>query len=216
MKIRTSTQLSDTLSRELSWRKTELSELRSLIDKSQSSNSKYTKLLLRSAIALLYAHFEGYIKKAGNHYLEYVRMQRLKYDELSDIFFTIALKQRFLFHYGSKKYSPFNEVTHFLRNSTGESAKFDHKSIIDTESNLSSPVFKEIVFTLGLDYSIFEGSEKLIDVKLLAKRNHIAHGEEIDIDMDDYQLVHDRVIQILENFRDQIENSVALKKYKIP
>ncbi|NLD26156.1 MAG: hypothetical protein GX661_02220 [Acholeplasmataceae bacterium] len=213
MKIRTISQLSDFLSAELSWRRKELTILKGQVENNSLANNA-NLVFLRGGVALLYAHFEGYIKKASTAYLEFVRMQRLLYKDLSNHFFSIALKQKFLTQYSSKAYSDFMVVAEFVRSNMATSSDFNHRNVIDTESNLSSIIFKEIVLSLGLDYATFEGLEKLIDTKLLQKRNHIAHGEFTDIDIEDYRILHERIIAVLDNFRTQIENSAVLMSYK--
>lgn len=219
MKIHTLSQLVDYLATELSWRRKELTELKSNIDRIAKTKSDQI-VYLRAGIALLYAHFEGYIKKASVAYLEFVRMQRLHYKDLSDHFLSIALKQKFANIFASKAYSEFITVTNFIRSESSASIDFNHKGVIDTESNLSSVIFKEIVLCLGLDYSVYAGIEKLIDVKLLQKRNCIAHGEYTDIDATDYEILHERIVTLLDNFKTQIENSAVLLNYcrkeKIP
>ncbi len=212
MKIRTKDDLWSVLAKDLTWRKKELSAMKGLITV-RHENPMSKEALLRGSFALIYAHFEGYIKKASVSYVEFVRMQRLSYKDLSDHFFNISVKQKFHANYGSKKFSDFLPVTAFFRTEKNSTAKFNHKNVIDTASNISSLIFKEIIYTLGLDYSKFEGIEKLIDIKLLEKRNHIAHGEFLDVDIDDYLLVNTRILELLENFKTQIENQVSEHLY---
>ena len=93
MKLKTAEQLSDRLSKELAWRKKELSEVKSLVETKSFSDSRH-KALVRSGICLLYAHWEGFIKLAANSYLEYVRMQKLCYKELASNFLALAMKEK--------------------------------------------------------------------------------------------------------------------------
>ena len=79
MSIRTAEQLSDKLSTDLDWRKKELSELKSLVEARNISPQRHNALM-RSGICILYAHWEGFVKLASNSYLEYVAMQKLRYD----------------------------------------------------------------------------------------------------------------------------------------
>lgn len=93
-KIRTSNDLSDRLSEDLAWRKIELSAIKGLIERRDFELRK-NKVLTRSGIAMLYAHWEGYIKYAATAYLEFVSMQRnLRYCDLTDNFIAIAMKSR--------------------------------------------------------------------------------------------------------------------------
>lgn len=205
--------LSDSLAEDLSWRKKELSDLRFLISQSSASTDR-KRVLSRSGITLLYAHWEGFVKKASTHYLEFVRMQRLKNKELSSNFVAMMVCQQFCNNVLSKKSSQYEGITNFFLQNQDERATFTHKEVIDTESNLKSKVLKEIIWTLGLDYSFFEPLEKLIDAVLLGKRNAIAHGEQEPISQKDYLDLHTKVVEMMENFRTEIENAAVGGKYK--
>ena len=95
----------------------------------------------------------------------------------------------------------------------GERSTLPYKGAIDTESNLSSTVLKEIIWCLGLDYSPYETSEKIIDFKLLGRRNFIAHGIVMPVDLAEYIDLHNRVITLMDIFKNQIENSAVTKSY---
>ena len=78
MKIRTIDELQDYIDREMSWRRKELSAIKSNIFVAR----KFAKnTALRSGIAILYAHWEGMVKNIAMGYLSYVSNQRLKYRE---------------------------------------------------------------------------------------------------------------------------------------
>ena len=68
--------------------------------------------------------------------------------------------------------------------------------------------------TLGLDDKDYSTKGALIDQRLLRNRNMIAHGERPDIEQDDYKTVHDEIIQLVERFRDDVENAAVLGSYR--
>ena len=86
---------------------------------------------------------------------------------------------------------------------------------MDTQSNLSTTVLKEIMWCLGLDYELYASKEKLIDLKLVGRRNHVAHGESIEIDTDDFIEMVDEVIGLMSTFKNLVENSCITEAYKI-
>jgi hypothetical protein len=90
MTIRTFEQLNTALSEELAWRKRELTGLKFLVEKPPRGGSQ--TILLRAAIALLYAHWEGFIKAASNAYLEFVSFQRLKNSQLAKNFLALSVR----------------------------------------------------------------------------------------------------------------------------
>ena len=75
----------------------------------------------------------------------------------------------------------------------------------------------EIMETIGLDYSQYEGNFKLLDEVLLKMRNQIAHGEKpeyIDLDQDRFNEVYDKIVDMICMFSTQIMNAACLKEYK--
>ncbi|MFB2772567.1 MAE_28990/MAE_18760 family HEPN-like nuclease [Pelatocladus sp. BLCC-F211] len=211
MKIRTLEQLSDKLAEELAWRKKELSALKALIDLKSSSPGKQ-KALIRSGITMLYAHWEGFIKVAANSYLEFVAMQSLPYNKLSNNFIALAMKDKLEQARETNKATIYSEIADFFMSKLSERSIIKYENRITT-SNLSSSVFKEIVCMLGLTYSFYESKEILIDEKLLKKRNMIAHGNHLDIDERQYDELHTQVVAIMDNFRNQIDNCASTKQY---
>jgi hypothetical protein len=211
MSIRRLEELNDQLSSELAWRKKELSVIKSLIDTGSFSTSKKTALL-RSGVTILYAHWEGFIKQAASIYLEFVSMQRLPYDKLSANFVALAMKSKLNQAKDTNKATIYNEVVEFFMTKLSERSSIQYKNVIQT-SNLSSSVLREIVCMLGLDYSFYEPKNILIDEKLLKMRNEIAHGNYISIDQKEYDELYFKVIEMMDTFRNQIDNCAATKKY---
>ena len=107
-----------------------------------------------------------------------------------------------------------NALVNFFVTRMSERSALPYKNVIDTESNLSSKVFRDVVEKLGLDYSSYETREKLIDEKLLESRNTIAHGSYLATDLDGYIDLQDEVLGMMELFRNQIENSAITKSYR--
>lgn len=214
MKIRSIDELSDALSSQLAWRKKELSQIKYLVDTSKIPTSKKT-VIIRSGITMIYAHWEGFIKIGGRYYLEYIASKRLNNSDLPKSLLTISLCSSQNIFEGTSKYSYYSSIIDFLKDSMDSRAKIPYESVIDTESNLSSTVFKEIIWCLDLSYDEFETKEKLIDHKLLAKRNHIAHGEYLDIDEEDLIEIRDTIIGMMNQFKNQILNSAVTKDYLI-
>lgn len=209
--IRTLDDLSEKLSNQLAWRKKELSALKNLI---QSTNiqSHHKNVIIRSAITMIYAHWEGYLKLAGRYYLEYVAAQRLKNSELSKNLLALSLAGSSTLFVSSKKHSTFKSVLDFF-DDLEKRAIIPYKTAIDTESNLSSSVLKEITWCLSIPYNNFEIKAKLIDEKMLAKRNSIAHGENLDVDENDAIILRNEILNLMIEFKTQIENCAATKAF---
>ncbi|NEP09441.1 MAG: hypothetical protein F6K14_04225 [Symploca sp. SIO2C1] len=211
MSIRTVEQLSDKLSDDLSWRKKELTEVKSLVESKNISEQRH-RALIRSGVCILYSHWEGFVKFAANSYLEYVRLQRLTYRELSTNFLALAMKEKLKEAKDTNKPSIYIPVCDFFLSELDQRCSLP-KDLISTASNLSSDILKEITDLLGIDFSHYSTKSVLIDTKLLKTRNTIAHGNYLIFDIEEYIELHKEVINMLDLFRNQIENAVIRKEY---
>lgn len=212
MKIRTSEQLADTLANDLIWRKKELTSYRSAMVPRVSSERR--DALLRGALALLYAHWEGYTKLAANAYLEYIASQRLRNEELAPAILSIAIRPLLRAASESNRIGPHRDVVEFLLTRMAERSAVPYRDAITTRANLSSRVLREILETLGLDYSPFESKATLLDEGLLERRNTIAHGEFLILTVDRYLELHSEVLGMMEELTTQITNAAATGSYR--
>ena len=213
MPIRSKEDLIDKIGIDHIWRIREISELKSLVEGRTVSDIR-KKVLCRSGIALLYAHWEGFVKKSGTYFLEYVSNQRLSMAELKSNFVTLSIREKIDQASDSRKYSTFDQITQYIIQNKLVRVRIPVKNIVDTKSNLSTVALKEIIWCLGLDYYHFEAKEKLIDTKLVGRRNHVAHGELIQIDVDDFIEMVDEVLGLMTIFKNLLENAAVLEQYK--
>jgi|SRR6056297_356456 len=212
MSIRTVDDLSNQLNNELAWRKKELSDLKYFIEKANEGIGR--KMVLgRCGITILYAHWEGFVKRCSKYFLEYVAMQRLRNEQLQPNFLTLSLLCTVKFTPESRKNSEYGKLTDFFVSDLTKRARLPFKKGLDTEANLSSTVLKEITWCLGVDYNWYQTKEKFIDSRLLARRNHIAHGEEIDVNPGEFVEMRGKVIEMMTYLKTEIENSAILRSY---
>lgn len=211
MSVRTIEELYNHLSSDIAWRKKELSILKGMIISSKSSSTE--NALLRSGLALLYAHWEGFVKLASLTYLEYIGRRRLPYRQLSNNFIAIRLNQIINKLSTRNKVSECMDIVEFFINGLDERCGIPIKNAIDTESNLSSKVFKEIIYTLNFDYSPYETKEKIVDEKLVSNRNNIAHGQYLLIDVSDYFQLESDILALMNVFNSQIDNAAFQQHY---
>ena len=209
--IRTTNQLVDAIAADFVWRRRELTQLRGLIN--SSDGDLHSQVLIRSAVALLYAHWEGFVKKTSGFYLELVASKRLTYEQLTPNFVALSLKGKFEQLRKAEKLTIANEIANHFCLNMGSRCALPYKKGIDTYSNLSSKVLIDILNTLGLKKNEFSTKLQFIDNKLVNPRNFIAHGENLQISDTDYLALHDEVIALLELFRTEVENSAVLEGY---
>jgi hypothetical protein len=210
-RLQTQNQLQDFLDEELGWRIKEISTLKSAV-KSSAFISEQT--LVRASVALLYAHWEGFIKSAATGYVSYVNNQDLNYSELKTCFVVLGFKKT-LHDVQQSKQSQLNAtLIDFLRDGLDKKSKLKIDTAINTESNLSASVFENILHAVGFDTQPYEARSNLIDESLLKRRNTIAHGEYIDVAKDDWAKLADEVLQMLRQFKTDIENAMAQSAFK--
>jgi hypothetical protein len=210
--IRTTDELIDRIAADLVWRRKELSELRGMVQ--ESDGQLRSRVVIRSAVALLYAHWEGFVKKSSAYYLEFVASHRLPYRRLAPNFVGLTLRSKFFELAVNEKVSGGNALADFFCTALDKQSNVPYRNVIDTKSNLSSKVLLDILSALGLDHAAFVTRLNFIDSNLVNPRNHIAHGEELSVSVDEYLQLHDDVITLIETFRNEVENSSVLKRYE--
>ncbi|MEX6778885.1 MAE_28990/MAE_18760 family HEPN-like nuclease [Limnospira fusiformis] len=210
--MRTTEELSDRLAQDLAWRQKELAQIKALVEIRDISEGRH-RVLVRSAVCILYSHWEGFVKLAANAYLDYVRLQKLNYQELSSNFLALAMKEKLKKSKETNKPSVYIPICEFFISELNQRSVLP-KDAISTASNLSSEIFKEITAILGLDFFPYSTKANLIDEKLLKTRNEIAHGEYLVFDRQEYIELHRMVIEMLDLFRTQIENAALQEAFK--
>lgn len=210
-KIRTLDQLQSTLDRELSWRFKEVASLKVLVRRADNMASSTA---VRASIPLLYGHWEGFIKNTATHYLEFINGQALKYRELVSCFIVFGVKKKLNEISVSKQSDTSIEAVEFLLNKLDQTASLKVETAIRTEFNLSSKVFVNILKSIDIDTKKYEARFNLIDESLLSRRNHIAHGEYLDVEPEGFRDLADEVLTMLRWFKTDIENAASLEQFR--
>ena len=147
-RLRSQAQLYDYLDREFAWRLKELANLRVAM---RRVDEIAEKSVVRATVCLAYAHWEGFIRCAALAYLEFVGLQRLKYNELASCFVVFGVKTHIHALIESRRAGITISAVEFFRNNMEQRAEISLPSLIDTESNLSSTAFENLVMTIGID-----------------------------------------------------------------
>ena len=67
---------------------------------------------------------------------------------------------------------------------------------------------------VGVGNEKYISKRQIIDERLVKNRHSIAHGRGVKIDQEDYDNLHDLVVQMLDLFRDDLETSAENGNYK--
>jgi HEPN superfamily RiboL-PSP-like protein len=212
-KVRSREECLNAIQSDSSWRKKEMTALKGRLAYSEDGDQGP---LLRSAMVMIYAHWEGFVKTACELYIDHINdVINRRTITLSPHFRDILMWSMFRKkgeHAYSKNPTPFLEMLSEWPCSPGELLPTD---IIDTESNLNSKTLKRLTMTIGLDYSFFQTKEKLIDESLLKTRNQIAHGERIAVSPAEYETIEREIRALIDRFQQLIETCVQQEKYRV-
>lgn len=219
--IRTLDLLYTSIESEYSWRITELSNFRSSV---LSSKSKAQEGLIRAGVALLYAHWEGFVKKISDFYYEFVTHQNCTMSELNDCFVSIALRSKIESLLESKKLVLHNILVREIMEKQDKKVKFSSSSPIKT-SNLKYEIFEDVCIMVGIEMSEFHERvskrgydrdiKKTIDIDLVDRRNSIAHGNYLSINEKEYKELYNVVVNgLLYTFKESLMDVAQNKLFK--
>lgn len=209
--IRTALDLAEELDKSVAWRKKEITTFSGQVRKTKELTQT---ALLRGAVPVLYAHWEGFCKSAFSAYMNFISHQGLRYEELHVAVFAFTQRTK-LSAFASQGFgSDHVQIVEDLLLTGHQSARVPYKPTdIQTESNLSYRVLAKLYLSAGLDVSNVEAEKQLID-GLVAKRNEVAHGETTVIDLDYWLEVSEKTRSLLDQVRTDIENAAALGSYR--
>lgn len=209
-KIRTLGQLQDLLDQSLGWRLKDVSNLKI----AAKSGGISRKTFIRAGIPLVYAHWEGFIKEASIAYLNFVDNQGHTYTELKSYFALFGLKGKLDTLGDSKKTRANLEALEFIISRLGDKSQLQLAHAVNTEANLTSRVFGNIAASLDLSTDAYETKYNLIDESLVDRRNRVAHGEFLDLEVPDFLDLSEEVLNMMRSYKNDVLNAAASEQYK--
>ena len=210
IKIRTLDEMQTALDHEMAWRIKEIG----VFKVGAGGNGPQRKSFIRAGVALLYAHWEGFIKSSSEIYLSYVESRALPYRDLKSCFVVFGLKGKINSLVESRKSVSNVEAMDFILSKMDETAKLQIGSAINTDSNLTSKVFSNIAGSLNIDISLYQTKFHLIDSSLVERRNKVAHGEFLEIGGGDFSKLVDDMLGLMRLYKTDLENAASLESYK--
>ncbi|MGA9875156.1 MAG: MAE_28990/MAE_18760 family HEPN-like nuclease [Solirubrobacteraceae bacterium] len=204
--------LLDELDADLAWRRVELAAIRTTLNRAKGPA---TDTAARAAVALAYAHWEGYVVSAGRLLVRYVRDLRLTYAELSDCYLALCLAGRLLqADLSARRIQRHLDLVAVLRNEGAQAAFPSPESAVQAGGNLKSEKFADIVSRLGIEAAPFELQYRWIDGELLRRRNSIAHGSNGHTDVVFADEAIERVAGLVDAFRSASQNAAVLEVFR--
>jgi len=191
--------------RELAHRKKELTSIRFGLPAGDPYPSQNESWVTRAAVVLAYAHWEGFVKSSGRRYIDLVNRSGTRASELKLGFQALTLMSHFKRSSGSSKGKYLSEILEQMDTARAQPFHVNSDKAFDTEGNLSSSVFADLIASLGLaPASSFTMRIGFIDATLMYSRNQVAHGELVAFTQDEAIQRIDGVMVLLETFSEQI------------
>lgn len=204
--------LSEQINSDRTWRIREISDLNNAVLRADSISQR---VLLRALITICYAHWEGYVKHSARKFIDYVVLKKLAFSSLSPQF----IRNHFLPRLGALSSSKTTlaarcDLIDDILSASSKNFKRINPELINTKSNLSIDVFRDICLVCDLPTDLLDDRETFIDLMLLKRRNAIAHGEDTFVHADDRDEIAGGTIELMRRFGDALENHVVTDSFR--
>lgn len=208
--LRTVDLLLEHLDEDMAWRIKEVHQFKSAVERAKGKN---VDAHIRAGIAMLYAHWEGFVKGAANAYVNYVSHRANQNSELKPCFVALGMKTKLALANASSKSEVVIDAVTYLLDELNRPIRLPRSEAISAESNLSSLVFLNITGWIGIDPTPYSTRFTLIDTTLLENRNRIAHGEYLSVNAERFHELTDEILEMLRWFKTDIENAVVQNSF---
>lgn len=207
----TEEKLSELFDQDLVWRRRELSDLKAAV---KVADYAAKTVILRSLIAMSYAHWEGFVRLCATRYFDYLAIRKKSYTELErQIYINSFLNRLDSLHQNRVGLEERCKLVNDILDGTSNTFSHINPKLIDTKSNLNTDTMKEICLICSVDPSHFESQRTFIDKIILKRRNAIAHGQQEFIQESEIDDLVAGTLKLMEHFRTLLENKVYLKHY---
>lgn len=210
MKVRSVGELSDRLAEELVRRRREVTAIWLSLDKRSAGRSKRLEWARRAFICLLYAHWEGYIKRAVEIYLRYIEFQGLRCSQLGYSFIGAALGPQIRACGTSKDPVAYRHLAEAMVK--GDTIFRYSPEMVDTRSNLDEEVFRQLADRVGVSVHDYVSSLPKV-TELRNMRNSIAHGEFVSPTYEECLVFKEKVVALMDLFKTDLENAAIQKTF---
>ncbi len=207
----TEQDLSSIFDADLIWRRKELSDMKAAV---KNADAPSKPALLRSIVAMSYAHWEGYVRTCANRYFEHLTLRKKPYAEFErQIYVNSVLGKLDALRQGRVGLEARCKLVNDILDGTGGRFSYLNPDLVDTRSNLNTDVVKDICTICGVDSSHFDQNRTFLDILVLRRRNAIAHGQQEFIQADEIDDLVANILALMGFFRNLLENKIYTKAY---
>ena len=202
------------LDAESAWRKRELGTMQAMLSTARVHEAD---MLRRAAIALTYAHWEGFVKVAGEFVLSYVAEQKLPRNQVNNALFASSMSAKIRDAGASKSARPLVDLIADLR--IGSASQCVVRTTVSTASNLNREVFEDVMYGMGIDFNdVWDAQPGKTDIdlddRLLRRRNGIAHGAWLTPEDGECRFLIDAVRALIDATSTAYSNFVAQRRFE--
>ena len=201
----------DELDADLAMRRRELIDLRLLV---ASSSGSHNLMLSRACQVMAYAHWEGFVKKALEIYLDHLVRIRLRVDQLR-------------FELQALFFEPQILSCGVVGRAGGPAAKllmeFDARatavfrvdpSKVVRSGNMTSNTLRVLLQSAALDYlPAYDVRSNYIDSVICGRRHRIAHGAFEQVSPDEARQVAEDVLALCDELNLQVQTAALYREY---
>ena len=196
------------ITRDLDWRESEIAAMKILL-RSQRITAKQEKTLLRAAWAMLYAHYEGFVKNCLTLFFDEITRRSVPCNSLPRLTRAFALGSAIGRIRSMPTVDAIDEVSNFSQHLTSIPAFPD----VDAKDNLWPFVLKDLLSSADLSTVVVEKHFNKLKT-LVARRNSIAHGEANMIaEYSYYEGYEEAVYEVMYDLAFQVETRLATEPY---
>lgn len=204
-------KLGSKLDRELAWRKKELITI--YFDVPDDDSTPLAKAKCRQAIVILYSHWEGFAKNAFKLYLTEIASARPNPRTLRAELLGLCFRKQIKAAAARRVAHDIGKCMKAVTDPLANLPRVPKNGVVQTRSNLSGAVLREILENLGLNpsqYSTYEADPIHV---LLNSRNKVAHGDGIPIPVESYKRIHRSMLNLMDELRSYLEDELAASSY---
>ena len=174
------------------------------------NDAEIKEVVIKSMVLLLYAHWEGFIKRTSKLYLRYVSELKVKNKDLTLNFQALMLKKfakECIDKDGLNLQKEFDFINmqnkiqdRVFKINIDPNNEFDD-DVINTQHNLSSKVLKNITQIVGIKYNdVIQRRSIYIDAMLVNHRNAIGHAGKFAVNKDKEDALNFARVEELKDF----------------
>lgn len=197
------------ISQDLDWREAELGSLKLLLARGDTSGHQKV-VLLRACWALLYAHYEGFVKNSLTIFFDHARVSINNCGSLPVLTRLFALDAKLREMRSLPGPDLLDQIENFMLINHAVRPTFPD---VDTKSNLWPNVLQELLDAADIQLSALSTHHLKIKT-LVAKRNKIAHGNrELINDLLYYKGFEDAVYDLMYDLAYSIDDRLRKAPY---